>query len=195
MLPAVEPQRPAFSLAGAGSVLIGFTAACVVAGTLIGWAVGKLGLGLAMGAVVGVPVGIRADERDEGVRMIGPHDEVDGRHALRVSLPEPVGCRRELADQPVERDERAVGRGAPDDRPIRLVIALADVHRETFIEPVRREVVVEAFVMVVVFAVAVSDKWLGLAAALTYAAGYSATLGLQLVAYYTGPVAGKAAQQ
>jgi hypothetical protein len=50
-------------------------------------------------------------------------------------------------------------------------------------------------VMVVVFAVAVSDKWLGLAAALTYAAGYSAALGLQLVAYYTGPVAGKAAQQ
>ena len=50
-------------------------------------------------------------------------------------------------------------------------------------------------VMVVVFAVAVSDKWLGLAAALTYAAGYSAALGLQLVAYYSGPVAGKAAQQ
>jgi hypothetical protein len=45
-------------------------------------------------------------------------------------------------------------------------------------------------VMVVVFAVAVSDKWLGLAAALTYAAGYSATFGLQLIAYYTGPKAG-----
>ena len=45
-------------------------------------------------------------------------------------------------------------------------------------------------VMVVVFAVAVSDNWLGLAAALTYAAGYSANLGLQLVAYYTGPKAG-----
>jgi hypothetical protein len=45
-------------------------------------------------------------------------------------------------------------------------------------------------VMVVIFAVAVSDKWLGLAAALTYAAGYSANLGLQLVAYYTGPKAG-----
>ena len=45
-------------------------------------------------------------------------------------------------------------------------------------------------VMVVVFAVAVSDKWLGLAAALVYAAGYSAALGLQLIAYYTGPKAG-----
>jgi hypothetical protein len=48
-------------------------------------------------------------------------------------------------------------------------------------------------VMVVVFAVAVSDKWLGLAAALTYAAGYSATFGLQLVTYFTGPKAGAAA--
>jgi hypothetical protein len=45
-------------------------------------------------------------------------------------------------------------------------------------------------VMVVVFAVAVSDKWLGLAAALVYAAGYSAALGLSLVTYYSGPKAG-----
>jgi hypothetical protein len=48
-------------------------------------------------------------------------------------------------------------------------------------------------VMVVVFAVAVSDKWLGLAAALTYAAGYSATFGLQLLTYFAGPKAGAAA--
>jgi hypothetical protein len=48
-------------------------------------------------------------------------------------------------------------------------------------------------VMVVVFAVAVSDKWLGLAAALTYAAAYSATFGLQLIAYFTGPKAGATA--
>jgi hypothetical protein len=48
-------------------------------------------------------------------------------------------------------------------------------------------------VMVVIFAVAVSDKWVGLAAALTYAAGYSAALGLSLVTYYTGPKAGAAA--
>ncbi len=56
----VEPQQPTFSLAGAGSVLIGFTAACIVLGTLIGWAVGHLGLGLALGAVVGIPVGVAA---------------------------------------------------------------------------------------------------------------------------------------
>ncbi|HEV2591291.1 MAG TPA: hypothetical protein VGU02_05295 [Gaiellaceae bacterium] len=47
---------------------------------------------------------------------------------------------------------------------------------------------------VVLIAVAASDKWVGLAAALTYAAGYSATFGLALVAYYTGPEAGRAAR-
>ena len=46
-------------------------------------------------------------------------------------------------------------------------------------------------VMVVVFAAAVSDPWLGIAAALTYGLGYSAELGLSLVAYYTGPLAGR----
>ena len=54
----VQPPRSTFSLAGAGSVLVGFTAACVVAGTLVGWAVGHLGLGLAFGSVVGIPVGV-----------------------------------------------------------------------------------------------------------------------------------------
>jgi hypothetical protein len=58
MLAAVEPPRPTFSLAGAGSVLIGTTAALLVVGALIGLAVGKFGLGLAIGAVVGVPVGV-----------------------------------------------------------------------------------------------------------------------------------------
>ncbi|HZP74371.1 MAG TPA: hypothetical protein VFA97_13450 [Gaiellaceae bacterium] len=48
-------------------------------------------------------------------------------------------------------------------------------------------------VMVVVFAVAVSDKTVGLAAALTYAAGYSIALGLSLTDYFTGPKAGSQA--
>jgi len=60
MLAAVDPQRPTFSLAGAGSVLIGFTAACIVAGTLIGWAVGSADYGRVFGAVVGVPDGVAA---------------------------------------------------------------------------------------------------------------------------------------
>jgi hypothetical protein len=42
-------------------------------------------------------------------------------------------------------------------------------------------------VMVVVFAVAASDAWLGVAAALTYALAYTAELGLSLIVYYTGP--------
>jgi hypothetical protein len=47
-------------------------------------------------------------------------------------------------------------------------------------------------VMVVVFVVAVSDKSLGLAAALTYAAAYTTTLVLSLTDYFTGPKAGAA---
>jgi hypothetical protein len=54
----VTPERPTFSLAGAGSVLIGFTAACIAIGALIGWAMGNLGYGLAVGALVGIPVGV-----------------------------------------------------------------------------------------------------------------------------------------
>jgi hypothetical protein len=46
-------------------------------------------------------------------------------------------------------------------------------------------------VMLVVFAAAASDTWLGLAAAFVYALGYTAELGLSLVAYYTGPQAGR----
>ena len=49
-------------------------------------------------------------------------------------------------------------------------------------------------VMVVVFAAAASDPWVGLAAALVYALGYSAELGLSLVTYYTWPSAGRAAE-
>lgn len=55
---AVQPQGPTFSLAGAGSVLIGATAACMAVGALVGWAAGSLGWGLAAGALVGVPAGV-----------------------------------------------------------------------------------------------------------------------------------------
>jgi hypothetical protein len=54
----VTSERTTFSLAGAGSVLIGFTAACIAIGALIGWAMGNLGYGLAVGALVGIPVGV-----------------------------------------------------------------------------------------------------------------------------------------
>jgi len=49
-------------------------------------------------------------------------------------------------------------------------------------------------VMVVVLAAAISDSWLGIAAALVYALAYTAELGLSLVSYYTGPAAGRTAE-
>ena len=57
----MEPtSRPNFQLAGAGGVLFGSTAACIVLGMLIGWAAGSLAYGLVFGAVVGIPVGVAA---------------------------------------------------------------------------------------------------------------------------------------
>ena len=57
----MEPaSRPNFQLAGAGGVLFGFTAACILVGVLLGWAAGSAKYGLVFGAVVGVPVGIAA---------------------------------------------------------------------------------------------------------------------------------------
>jgi len=57
----MEPtSRPNFQLAGAGGVLFGFTAACIVLGALIGWAAGSLAYGILFGAVIGIPVGVAA---------------------------------------------------------------------------------------------------------------------------------------
>ena len=50
MLAAVE-------LAGAGGMLIGIIAACAVVGALLGAAFDAWGIGLAIGAFVGIPVG------------------------------------------------------------------------------------------------------------------------------------------
>lgn len=49
-------------------------------------------------------------------------------------------------------------------------------------------------VMVVVFAVAASDAKLGIAAALVYALGYTAELGLSLVTYFSNPALGGPAE-
>ena len=57
----MEPaSRPNIQLAGAGGVLFGFTAACIVIGVVIGWAVGNAAYGLVFGALVGIPVGVAA---------------------------------------------------------------------------------------------------------------------------------------
>ncbi len=54
----MEEPRPSFPLAGAGMVLIGYTAAIALVGLLIGWAAGSLGIGFLIGIVVGIPAGI-----------------------------------------------------------------------------------------------------------------------------------------
>ena len=57
----MEPtSRPNFQLAGAGGVLFGVTAGCIVLGALIGWAAGSLAYGIVFGAVIGIPVGVAA---------------------------------------------------------------------------------------------------------------------------------------
>lgn len=60
MLAAMEPSRPAFHPAAAGTVLAGTTAACIGAGALVGWAAGEVGYGMLIGAMVGIPAGVGA---------------------------------------------------------------------------------------------------------------------------------------
>ena len=59
LAPKMEPRpTPKFSLAGAGSVLIGSTAAVIVFGILIGWLFGSPEWGFLLGAIAGLPVGV-----------------------------------------------------------------------------------------------------------------------------------------
>lgn len=56
---AMEPRAtPNLSLAGAGSVLIGTTAAVIVVGILIGWLFGSVAWGFLVGAILGIPIGV-----------------------------------------------------------------------------------------------------------------------------------------
>ena len=59
LAPRMEPkQTPNLSLAGAGSVLIGTTAAVIAVGILIGWLAGSVAWGFLIGAVLGIPIGV-----------------------------------------------------------------------------------------------------------------------------------------
>ena len=53
-----RPPTPQLSLAGAGSVLIGTTAAVIVVGILIGWLAGSVAWGFLVGAILGIPIGV-----------------------------------------------------------------------------------------------------------------------------------------
>ena len=55
----MEPKQTSnVSLAAAGSVLIGSTAAVIVLGILIGWAFGSVAWGFLVGAILGLPFGV-----------------------------------------------------------------------------------------------------------------------------------------
>jgi F0F1-type ATP synthase assembly protein I len=55
----MEPHAtPKLSLAGAGSVLIGTTAAVIALGILVGWLAGSVAWGFLVGAILGIPVGV-----------------------------------------------------------------------------------------------------------------------------------------
>jgi hypothetical protein len=60
MLAPMEPSRPTFHPAGAGTLLAGTAAACIGAGALVGWAAGDIGYGILAGAMIGVPAGVGA---------------------------------------------------------------------------------------------------------------------------------------
>ena len=55
----MEPaRRPTLPPAGAGGTLLGITLACIAVGALIGWAAGRTGIGILIGAVLGIPLAV-----------------------------------------------------------------------------------------------------------------------------------------
>jgi hypothetical protein len=57
---AVAAERASLDPLGAGALLTGVLFACVGIGALVGYAAGSLGIGVAIGAVVGIPAAIVA---------------------------------------------------------------------------------------------------------------------------------------
>lgn len=68
MTAAVTAPRTQFDPLGAGALLMGVLTVCVGLGALLGWAAGSLGLGVALGAVLGVPASVAAVIRLYGNR-------------------------------------------------------------------------------------------------------------------------------
>ena len=91
--------------------------------------------------VVGDPVRVRPDELHQRCLAVDPDEVVDRRHALGIGQRELLARRRELAGQPVERDDRVGPDRSRRGRPPGVAVALGQVHREPLVEPTRREVV------------------------------------------------------
>jgi hypothetical protein len=53
-------DRRTFDPMSAGGMLLGVLFACVGIGALVGWAAGSVGIGIAIGAVIGIPASILA---------------------------------------------------------------------------------------------------------------------------------------
>jgi hypothetical protein len=60
MTSGVAAARTSFDPLGAGGLLLAVLVVCVGAGALLGWAAGSLGIGVAIGAVIGIPASILA---------------------------------------------------------------------------------------------------------------------------------------
>lgn len=58
MTAQVTAERTSFDPLGAGALLLAVLVVCVGVGALIGWAVGSVGGGIAIGSVVGIPAAI-----------------------------------------------------------------------------------------------------------------------------------------
>jgi hypothetical protein len=54
----VTAERTSFDPLGAGALLLGVLVMCVGVGALIGWAAGSVGVGVAIGSVIGIPAAI-----------------------------------------------------------------------------------------------------------------------------------------
>jgi hypothetical protein len=91
--------------------------------------------------VVRAPRRVRPDELDHRVLAMDPDQEVDGGHALGVREREPLVRRRELAGEPLQRNQRSVRGGTFDRAAVLRPVALGQVGREALVQPARREVV------------------------------------------------------
>jgi hypothetical protein len=60
MTSGVAAARTSFDPLGAGALLLAVLVVCVGAGALLGWALDSAGIGIAIGAVIGIPASIFA---------------------------------------------------------------------------------------------------------------------------------------
>jgi hypothetical protein len=56
----VAAARTSFDPLGAGALLLAVLVVCVGLGAILGWAAGSVGIGVAIGAVIGIPASILA---------------------------------------------------------------------------------------------------------------------------------------